>query len=113
MDLLIRSILSNNNNNIIIIIIIIIIREERRVRVFENRIMRRLFGPKRDSNGEWRRLHNEELSSLYCSPNISQGDKSRRLRWAGHVARMEEDRSSFKILTGRPYTCRKETFRKA
>ena len=55
-------------------------------------------GPKRDENGEWRRLHNEELHSLYRSPNI----KSRRLRWAWHVARMEEGRSAFKILTGKP-----------
>ena len=52
-------------------------------------------------NGEWRRLHNEELHSLYCSPNILRVIKSRRLRWAGHVARMEEGKSAFKILTGR------------
>ena len=65
--------------------------EECRLRVFENRILRRIFGPKRNENGEWRRLHNEELQNLY-----------RRLRWAGHVARMEEGRSAFKILTGKP-----------
>ena len=59
-------------------------------------------GPKRDENGEWRRLHNEELHSLYCTPNIVRVIKSRRLRWAGHVGRMEEGRSAFKILTGKP-----------
>ena len=59
-------------------------------------------GPKRDENGEWRRLHNEELHILYHSPNIARMNKSTRLRWAGHVARMEEDRSSFNILTCTP-----------
>ena len=58
--------------------------------------------PKRDENGEWRRLHNEELHSLYRSPNIVRLIKSRRLRWAGHVARMEEGRSAFKIVTYKP-----------
>ena len=56
----------------------------------------------RDENGEWRRPHNEELHSLYRSPNIVRVNKSRRLRWAGYVARMEESRSAFKILTGKP-----------
>ena len=56
------------------------------LRVFENKILRRIFGPKRDENGEWRRLHNEELHSLYRSPNIVRVIKSRRLRWAGQVA---------------------------
>ena len=60
-----------------------------------------MFGPKRDENGQWRRYHNEELHSLYCSPNIVRGIKSRRLRWAGHIAQMEEGRSAFKILTGK------------
>ena len=55
-----------------------------------------------DANGEWRRLHNEQLHFLYRSPNIVRVIKSRRLRWAGHVARMEEDRNSYKILTGKP-----------
>ena len=73
------------------------LREESKVRVFENRILRRIFGVKRDAN---RRLHNEELLSLYRSPNIVIVIKSRRLRWAGHVARMEEGRSAFKILIG-------------
>ena len=62
----------------------------------------RIFGPKRDENGKWRRLHNEELHSLYSSPNIVRVIKSRRLRWTGHVVRMEEGRSSFKILSGKP-----------
>ena len=62
------------------------LREECRLRVFENRILRRIFGPKRDENGEWRGLHNEGLHSLYRLPNIVMVIKSRRLRWAGHVA---------------------------
>ena len=70
--------------------------------VFENRILRRIFGPKGDENGEWRRVHNEELHSLYLSPNIVTVIKSRSLRWAGHVARMEVCRSAFKIVTGKP-----------
>ena len=78
------------------------LREECRVRVFENRILRRIFGSKRDENGEWSRLHNEELHSLYRLSNIIRVIKSRRLRWTGHVARMEEGRSAFKILTGKP-----------
>ena len=77
------------------------LREERSLRVFENRILRRIFGPKRDANGEWRRLHNEELHSSYRS-TIARMIKPRRLRWAGHAARMEEGRSAFKILTGTP-----------
>ena len=77
------------------------LREECRLRVFENRILRRIFGAKRDENGEWRRLHNEELHSLYRSPNRVRMIKSRRLRCAGHVARMEEGRSAFKILRGK------------
>ena len=67
------------------------LREESRLRVLENRILRRIFGPNRDENGEWRRLHNEELHSLHRAPNIVRVIKSRRLRWAGHVARMEEE----------------------
>ena len=71
----------------------------------QNRIMRRIFGPKRNENGEWRRLHNEELHSLYRLPNIVRAIKSRKLRWAGHVARMEECRKEcFKNFTstGKP-----------
>ena len=74
--------------------------EECRLRVFEDKILRRIFGPKRNVNGEWRRLHNEEFHSLVRSPNIVKVIRSTGLRWAGHVARMEEGRSAFKILTG-------------
>ena len=77
----------------------LILREECRLRVFENRILRRILEPKREENGEWTRLHNEELHSLYRPPNIVRVTNSRRLRWAGHVARIEEGMSTFKILT--------------
>ena len=77
-------------------------RDEHMLRVFENRIVRRKFGPKRDENGEWRRLHDEELHSFYRSPNIVRVIKSRRWKWAGHVARMEEGRSAFKIVSDKP-----------
>jgi hypothetical protein len=71
--------------------------------VFENRVLRRIFGPKRDgATGEWRRLYNEELPDLYSSPNIIQVIKSRRMRWARHVARMGEKRGAYRIFVGRP-----------
>jgi hypothetical protein len=73
-----------------------------RLRVYENMILRRIFGPKRDENGVWRRLLNEKLLSLYRSHNIIRVIKSRILRWTGHVARTKEGRSTFKILTGEP-----------
>jgi hypothetical protein len=65
------------------------LREERRLRVFENRVLRRIFGPKREEvTGEWRKLHNEELHDLYSSPTLVRVIKSRRMRWAGHVVRI-------------------------
>jgi hypothetical protein len=70
--------------------------------VFENRVLRRIFGPKRDEvTGEWRKLHNEELHILYSSPNIIRQIKSRRMKWAGHVARMGEERNVYRVLTGK------------
>jgi hypothetical protein len=79
------------------------LREESRLTVFENRVLRRVFGPRREEvTGEWRRLHNEELNDLYCIPNIVRVVKSRRMRWAGHVARMGEGRVVHRVLVGNP-----------
>ena len=78
------------------------LREECWLRVFENRILRQIFGPKRDENGEWRRVNNEELQGFYRSPNVVRVIKSRRLRLAGHVARMEEGGGAFIMLTVKP-----------
>ena len=78
------------------------LREDRKLRVFENMVLRRIFGPRRDEVvGEWRRLHNEELNVLYPSPNIVRVIKSRRMRWAGHVARMGEERGVYRVLVGK------------
>jgi len=71
--------------------------------VFENRVLRRILGPKRDEvTGEWRKLHNEELNDLYCSPNVIWVIKSRRMRWVGHVARMGNRRGVFMVLVRKP-----------
>ena len=79
------------------------LREERKLRVFENMVLRRIFGPRRDEvTGEWKRLHNEELSDLYPSPNIVRVIKSRRMRRAAHVARMGEERGAYRVLVGKP-----------
>ena len=81
----------------------LILREERRLRVFENRVLRRIFGPKRDEvPREWRKIHNEELNDMYCSPNRVRVIKLRRTRWAGHVARMRERRGIHRVLVGKP-----------
>jgi hypothetical protein len=76
--------------------------EEHRLRVFENRVLRKIFGPKRKEDGPWRKLHNNELHSLYSSPNIVRVIKSRRMRWVGHVAHMGERKSIYRVLVGRP-----------
>jgi hypothetical protein len=79
------------------------LREEHTLNVFENRVIRRIFEPKTDEvTGELKKLHNEDLHILYSSPNIIRQIKSRRMRWAGHVARMGEDRQVYKVLVGKP-----------
>jgi hypothetical protein len=79
------------------------LREERRLRVFENRVLRGLFGPKRDEvTWEWRKLHNEELSDLYFLPNFVRVVNSRKMACAGHVARMGEGRGVHRVLVGKP-----------
>ena len=81
----------------------LMLREEHRLRVFKNKVLRKIFWAKRDEiTGEWRKLHNAELHSLYSSPNIIRTLKSRRLRWAGHVARMEHSRNAYRVLVGKP-----------
>jgi len=79
------------------------LRDTRRVRVFENRVLRRIFGTKMDVvTGEWRKIHNEELNYMYCSPKIFQVIDSRRMRWAGHVACKGERRGVYRVLVGQP-----------
>jgi hypothetical protein len=87
------------------------LREEHRLRVFDNKVLRRIFGPKRDEvTGGWRKLHNEKLHNLYSSSNIIRMIKSRRMRWAGHVARRGEKRNAYRILVRKSEG--KETTRK-
>ena len=81
----------------------LILREEHRLRVFENRVLRRIFGPKRDRvTREWRKLHDEELNELYSSPNNLRVIKSRKMRWAGLVAFVQEGRGVYSVLVGKP-----------
>ena len=78
-------------------------REEHRLRVFENKVFRKIFGAKKDEiTGEWRKLHNAELHALYSSPNIIRSLKSRRLRWEGHLARMHLSINAYRVLVGKP-----------
>ena len=79
------------------------LQEERKLRVFENMVLRRIFGPRRDEvTGKWRRVHKEELNDLYSSTNIVRVIKLRRIKWAGHVARMGEERGVYRVLVGKP-----------
>jgi hypothetical protein len=76
---------------------------ENTLRVFENMVLRRIFGPKKDEvKGEWRKLHNEELRDVYSSPSIIRIINSRRMRWTGHVTRMGEKRKAYRLLVGKP-----------
>jgi hypothetical protein len=78
------------------------VREEHKLRVFENRLLRRIYGPKRDGvTAGWRKLHSEELHNLYSSPSIIRIIKSRRMRWAGHLARMGEKKNVYRLLVGK------------
>jgi hypothetical protein len=78
------------------------LREEHGLGVFENRLLRRIFGPKREEDGSRRKLHNDELHSLYSSPNIVRVIKSGRMRWARYVARVEDGRGVYRVLVGSP-----------
>jgi hypothetical protein len=77
------------------------LREDLRLRAFENRVLRRIFGPKREEDGWWRKLHNDELHDMYSSPNVVRMIKPRRMRWVGHVARMGEGRGVYRVFVGR------------
>jgi hypothetical protein len=78
------------------------LREEHRLRVSENTVLRRIFGPKMEEDRSWRKLHNDELHSLYSSPNIVRAIKSRRMRWVGHVACMRKGKGVYRVLVVRP-----------
>jgi hypothetical protein len=79
------------------------LREERRLKLFEYRVLRRIFGDKRDEViGEWRELHNEELNDIYFSPSIVRVIKSRKMSWAGHIARIANRRVVYRVLVGKP-----------
>jgi hypothetical protein len=78
------------------------LREELRLKASENRVLRRIFGPKREEDGSWRKLHNDDLHSLHSSPNIVRVIKSRKMRWVGHVTCMGEGRGVYRVLVGRP-----------
>jgi hypothetical protein len=80
----------------------LILREKHRLRVFENRVLGRIFGPKREEDGSWRKFHHDELHILYSSPNIVRVIKSRRMKWVGHVARMRDGRGVYRVLVWRP-----------
>jgi hypothetical protein len=86
------------------------VREEHKLRMFDNRVLRRIFGPKRDGvTRGWRKLHNEELLNFYSSPSIIRFIKSRRMKWAGHVARMGEKRNVYRKARGKETTRKTET----
>jgi hypothetical protein len=78
------------------------LREGHTLRVFENRVLRGMFGPKRDDHESWRKWHNDDLHDLYSSPNIFRMIKSSRMRWTGHVARVGEGKGVYRVLVGRP-----------
>jgi hypothetical protein len=79
------------------------LKEEQRLRMLENMVLRRIFGPKgKEVEGSWRRLHNEEFHNLYASSNVTRVTESRRMRWAGHAAHMGQMRNSYKIFVGKP-----------
>jgi hypothetical protein len=78
------------------------LREEHTLRVFQKSVLRKIFGPKMEEDGSWRKLHNDELHSLYSSPNVFRVIKSRKMKWVGHVAHMGEGRGVYMVLVRRP-----------